>query len=125
ETSLRKLGVKDAFAPQTADYSGALRSEEEKLFLQLSAHKPVFELNESGITAAQLDIQYLRAFHRSLCVKSVTQPPPPTSRPPTTGFAAPTVPGRFAADRPFLFLIRHNPTGVLLFIGQVRHPSGY
>jgi serine protease inhibitor len=29
----------------------------------------------------------------------------------------------FVADHPFLFLIRHDPTGEILFLGQVVDPT--
>ena len=29
----------------------------------------------------------------------------------------------FRADHPFLFLIRHDPTGSILFMGQVNNPK--
>ena len=35
---------------------------------------------------------------------------------------APEKPKLFRADHPFLFLIRHNPTGEILFMGRVVDP---
>ena len=32
-------------------------------------------------------------------------------------------PGEITFDRPFLFLIRHVPTGAILFMGQVMNPA--
>jgi serine protease inhibitor len=29
----------------------------------------------------------------------------------------------FRADRPFLFLIRHRPTGAVLFLGRLANPG--
>jgi serpin B len=37
--------------------------------------------------------------------------------------AEPSEPKVFRADRPFLFVIRHNLTGEILFIGRVANPK--
>ena len=38
---------------------------------------------------------------------------------PTSVRPVPKPPKEFKADRPFLFAIRHNPTGTVLFAGKV------
>ena len=33
-----------------------------------------------------------------------------------------SIPHPYRADRPFLFLLRHNPTGAILFLGRYAGP---
>jgi serpin B len=94
ERSLSALGM-PLFFSEAADFSGMTESKER--FHPFTAHKAVIEVNERGTEAA--------ATIRTLI--GIGGAPPPT----------------FTADRPFLFLIRENSTGTILFIGRVMDPS--
>jgi len=95
---LKSMGMPDAFAPRKADFSGM--NGRRDLFISAVVHKAYVEVNEEGTEAAA-------ATAVAISVTSM-----PTDRPPT-----------FRADHPFLFLIRHNQTGSILFIGRVTNPK--
>jgi len=90
---LTELGIKDAFGMQ-ADFSGIEPSKQ--LFISKVFHGTGIEVDESGTTAAAAT---------AVVISRKSLPPPPVV---------------FKADRPFCFLIRHNETGVILFIGEVK-----
>ena len=94
---LRRLGVEQAFTRQ-ADFSGI--TEAERLLINAVAHKAYVDVDEQGTEAAAATAITFR---------------------PTAAFRAPT-PVTMTVDRPFVFAIIHTPTGLPLFIGQVRHP---
>jgi serpin B len=95
---LQSLGIRDAFDAGRADFSGM--SQRRPLFIQTAEQTCLVEVNEEGTVAAA-------ATH--------------------IGFgcsAAPRLPRQqFHADRPFLFLIRENSTGTVLFVGRVTNPA--
>jgi serpin B len=95
--ALRRLGVEQAFTGQ-ADFSGI--TEAERLLINAIAHKAYVDVDEQGTEAAAATAITFR---------------------PTAAFRAPT-PVTMTVDRPFLFVIIHTPTGLPLFVGQVRHP---
>ncbi|XP_075851466.1 plasminogen activator inhibitor 1 isoform X1 [Microcebus murinus] len=97
EVDLRKplenLGMTDMFSPGQADFTNL--SEQEPLHVSQALQKVKIEVNESGTVASSS--------------------------------TAVVVSGRMAPleiimDRPFLFVVRHNPTGAVLFMGQVMEP---
>lgn len=90
---LRALGMKDAFDPARTDLSGM--TGQGDLFVTFVLHKAFVDVNEKGTEAA-----------------AATGAP-----------CAPKTPDAFFADHPFLFLIRDQATGCVLFMGRVTDPT--
>jgi len=93
---LSELGIKDAFE-SNADFSGL--AENGGLQIDQICHKTFISVDEKGTEAAA-----------------------------STGIAVVTgiedyKPISFIADHPFIFLIRDNKTGTILFIGRVMNPQ--
>lgn len=97
-TTLRKMGMTDAFDSEAADFSGM--NGRRDLFIQAAVHKAYVDVYEEGTEAAA-------ATGITVGVTSVM----------------PEEPKVFEADHPFLFLIRDNRTGAVLFIGRVLNPA--
>ncbi len=95
---LSDMGMPLAFSKQ-ADFSGM--STRERLFIGKVVHKAFVDVNEKGTEAA--------------AATGVTIQP--------TAAPRPEPPVEFRADHPFLFLIRDNRTGSVLFLGRVANPS--
>ncbi|HUT29273.1 MAG TPA: serpin family protein [Sedimentisphaerales bacterium] len=93
---LKSMGIKDAFSDK-ADFSAMTGMKD--LYISAVLHKAYVDVTEEGTEAAA-------ATGIVVGITSV-QPPPPT----------------FRADHPFLFLIRDNLTGSILFIGRVMNPA--
>ncbi|KAM0042000.1 putative Serpin family protein [Helianthus debilis subsp. tardiflorus] len=74
------------------------------LFVSTIVHKSLVEVNEEGTEAAAVTVCIMRERDRS------------RERAPSTFVD-------FVADHPFLFVIREDVTGVMLFVGQVSDPS--
>ncbi|XP_066482702.1 serpin B6-like [Tiliqua scincoides] len=90
---LSRMGMAEAFVEGKADFSGM--SSNKDLFLSEVVHKSFVEVNEEGTEAA--------AATAAIIVPKFFVP-------------------RFMADHPFLFLIRHNKTGSILFYGRFCSP---
>ncbi len=93
---LKKMGMPVAFGMK-ADFSGMTGSRD--LFIDEVYHKAFVKVDEKGTEAAAATAVVMK---------------------PSNGGSPPPV---FKADRPFLFLIRHEKTGMILFLGRVSDPK--
>jgi serpin B len=91
--TLAAMGMPLAFSDQ-ADFSGMTGTRD--LFIGAVVHKAFVEVNEEGTEAAAAT---------AVIMKRMSMPP------------------QFIADHPFLFLIRENSTGTILFIGRMTDPA--
>uniref|UniRef100_H2LZW0 Serpin peptidase inhibitor, clade E (nexin, plasminogen activator inhibitor type 1), member 2 n=1 Tax=Oryzias latipes TaxID=8090 RepID=H2LZW0_ORYLA len=92
EAPLSSLGISDIFSQDKADFS---HISAEPLHVSKALQKAKIIVNEDGTQAAAATATILLA----------------RSSPPWV-----------TVDRPFLFLIRHKPTGTILFMGQINQP---
>jgi serpin B len=100
------MGMKEAFDPKMADFSGTASRETMQragnLYISAVIHKAYVDVNEEGTEAAA-------ATAVTTVMLSAVRPVPPT-------------PPIFRADHPFMFLIRDNRYGSILFMGRVTNP---
>ncbi len=95
---LSALGMPSAFDPGKANFSGM--NGKRDLYISAALHKAFVDVNEEGTEAAA-----------------------------ATGFVVgtyslPRKPKVFRADHPFVFMIRDDLTGSILFLGRVVNPQG-
>jgi serpin B len=93
--TLQDMGIVDAFNPGAADFSGMDGTIDGVPWIDLVVHKAYITIDEYGTMAAA-----------------------GTGMMMTLG-AWPS----FRAERPFIFVIRDNPTGTILFMGRVLDPT--
>ena len=90
------LGMRDAFIPGSADFSGIDGSNE--LFIGKVIHQAFVDVREEGTEAAAATAVMMR------------------------GTGMPPEPITVTIDRPFIFAIREEQTGTILFLGRVVDP---
>jgi serpin B len=95
--ALRRAGIVEAFDPQGADFSGI--NGRRDLHVSAVYHKAYIDVNEEGTEAAASTFVGVATF-------------------------AVEISREFRVDHPFLFLIRDNTTGSLLFLGRFTDPVG-
>jgi serpin B len=95
---LQALGMKTAFEPLGADFSGIA----PQLFISAARQKTFVEVKEEGTEAAAVT-------GIGVATQGIAMPPPN--------------PFKMIADRPFLFLIEDNQTGTILFMGVMFDPA--
>ncbi len=92
---LKAMGMKDAFDPVLADFSGITTAE--SLYVEAAIHKAYLRVDETGTEAA--------ATTAVVVVSSAE------------------LAVAFVADHPFIYLIRDNLSGAIFFMGRVVDPS--
>jgi len=90
---LADLGMEIAFNPFLADFSGM---SDKQLFISEAKQKTYIKVNEEGTEAAAVT---------SIGINESAGPPPQ--------------PVTFRTDRPFLFMIQEQSSGVILFMGKI------
>ncbi|WAM22526.1 MAG: serpin family protein (plasmid) [Candidatus Methanoperedens sp.] len=93
---LKELGMKSAFDPHVADFSGI--NSTEGLYISYVFHKAFINVDETGTEAAAATTVII------------------------VGSAIEILP-EFRADHPFLFFIINKSTGAILFMGRVADPT--
>jgi serpin B len=98
--TLKDLGMTSAFEGGTADFSGM--DGTHNLYVGDVIHKAFIDVAEKGTEAAA-------ATGVVMVSASIATPPPPELL--------------IVANRPFLYFLRDQPTGAILFMGRVLDPS--
>ena len=98
---LEALGMPDAFDQNLADFRGM--DGKKDLYIGYVIHKAFVEVDENGSEAAAATAVVMDILDRG----PMDEPPPKV----------------FRADHPFIFLIRDNETGSILFMGRVMDPA--
>jgi len=91
---LKALGMAQAFSPGEADFTN-LYAGPERAYISEVKHKAFVDVNEEGTEAA--------------AVTSVE-------------FGVTSAPQRIVVDRPFIFALRENYSGTILFMGKMVDP---
>ncbi len=102
-STLEGLGMKAAFDPNSADFSAM--TGDKSLVISAAIHKAYIDLDENGTEAAAATAVMMEM---ATAMAPQYAPPPPIV---------------FTADHPFLFLIRDNASGAILFMGRVTDPT--
>jgi len=100
--ALVATGMPSAFDPGSADFSGIGGSAGD-LWIHKVRHRARVEADEKGTEAAAATAVLVEMKAKAA----------PAQRP-----------VEFTCDRPFLFIIRHNTSGAVLFLGRVSNPVG-
>ena len=96
---LKSLGVKTAFVSGRSNFGGISKEPNQETFLKTVRQKAVIEVDEAGTEAVA-------------CTGVVAY-----------AKCAPIQPCSFICNRPFIFLIRQQETGLILFIGRMMNPT--
>ncbi|MBN2362610.1 serpin family protein [candidate division WOR-3 bacterium] len=95
---LNTMGMTQAFIPGAADFSGMTGNRD--LFISYVIHQAFIAVDEEGTEAAAATAVLMERTSVSMDIRNV-----------------------FNADHPFLFVIKDNETGCVLFMGKLTDPA--
>ncbi|MEO2015312.1 MAG: serpin family protein [Fuerstiella sp.] len=98
--TLKAMGMELAFNGNTANFLGMTGGRD--LFISEVIHKAFVDVNEEGTEAAAATAIIME--------------------PPSAPFEEPKEPPVFRADHPFVFMIRDNRNGAIMFLGRITNP---
>ena len=96
--ALIRLGMGLAFDRESANFKAIVSLDSENLFVSLVDHKAVVEINEMGTEAAAVTNIGIKLSSMSIATR------------------------RFIVNKPYLFVIRDDRSGLILFIGKIVEP---
>jgi serpin B len=101
-SALGEMGMRDAFTPRVADFTAMANPQnpDERLYISAVFHEAFVAIDEEGTEAAAATAVVMAEGDAAM----------PDGVP-------------FIADHPFLFLIRDQQSGAILFLGRVVDPS--
>jgi serpin B len=97
----RQMGMRKAFEPGAADFSGMTKPGQGRLYLSTILHRAVIDVTEESTEAAAATAVVIP---RTSVAPVATQPEP------------------FRVDHPFLFYLVDDTTGLILFQGRISDP---
>jgi serpin B len=97
----RQMGMRKAFEPGAADFSGMTKPGQGGLYLSTILHRAVIDVTEESTEAAAATAVVIP---RTSVAPVATQPEP------------------FRVDHPFLFYLVDDTTGLILFQGRISDP---
>jgi len=97
--ALIRLGMGVAFDRESADLKGIASVGPENLSISSVDHKAVVEVSEKGTEAAAVTTIGIRSAQMQITTH------------------------RFVVNRPYLFLIRDDRSGSILFMGKILDPT--
>jgi serpin B len=97
----RQIGMRKAFEPAAADFSGMTIPGQGRVYLGKVLHRAVIDVSEESTEAAAATAIVIP---RAAAAPVATQPEP------------------FRVDHPFLFYLVDDTTGLILFQGRISDP---
>ena len=97
--ALKRMGIKEAFDQGIADFSGI--NGKKNMYIGAAIHKTFLEVGEEGTEAAAATALIMTKTSLAPDTEDIVE---------------------FKADRPFIYIIRDNLTGTIIFIGRCTRP---